>query len=65
MKCFRIVCVEQRPLNPGMTSSYLKTSVFNHPHKYDESLFSKISILESVFKNLCFRCLKMPDTCGR
>ena len=33
---FRIVCAEERALNLGMTSSYLKTSVFAGPHEYDE-----------------------------
>ena len=47
--------MEERALNLGMTSSYLKTSIFVRPHEYDESPFSKISTLESVFENLRFR----------
>ena len=31
---FRIVCAEERALNLGMTSSYLKTSVFARLHEY-------------------------------
>ena len=34
-------------------------SVFVRPHEYDESLFSKISTLESVFEN--FRYLELEN----
>ena len=62
---FWIVCAEERALNLGMTSSYLKTSVFALPHEYAESPFSKMSTPEGVFENLRFQCPKTPVTCGR
>ena len=58
----RIVCAEERALSLGMTSLHLKASVF--AHEYDESPFSKLSTLESVFENLRFRCPKTPVMCG-
>ena len=39
-----------------LTSSYLKTSVFDRPHEYDKSPFLKIYSLESVFENLRICC---------
>ena len=42
-----------------MTSSYLETSVFARPHKYNESPFPKLSTLESVFENL-----RLPENAG-
>ena len=32
VKCFRIICAQERSLNLGMTLSYLKTSVFARLH---------------------------------
>ena len=44
----------------SMTSSYSKTSVFVCAHENDKPVFSKNSILGTVFESL-----KTPLTCGR
>ena len=48
-----------------MTSSYLKTSVLVCSKEKDEPMFSQISTLSIVFKNLYFWCPKTLYMCGR